>query len=44
MPIIVITGHGDDETREKATALGAVAFFEKPFDGQKLCECIREVI
>ncbi len=44
LPVIVITGHGDSETREKAIKLGAVAFFEKPFDAQELCECIRQVI
>jgi two-component system response regulator FixJ len=44
LPVIVITGHGDGETRKKALALGAVAFFEKPFDVRQLCECIREVV
>ncbi len=44
LPIMVITGHGDSETREKAIKLGAVAFFEKPFDAQELCEFIRKVI
>lgn len=44
LPTIVISGHGDGETREKAIKLGAVAFFEKPFDAQKLCECIQKAI
>ena len=44
LPIIVITGHGDDETRDRATKLGAVAFFEKPFDVTRLCESIRQAI
>lgn len=44
LPVIVITGHGDDETKEKALALGAVSFFEKPFNVRQLCECIREAV
>ena len=44
LPIIVITGHGDHETKEMAIQLGAVELFEKPVDVQRLCECIRKVI
>ncbi len=44
LPVIVVTGHGDNETREKAIELGAVAFFEKPYDSRQLCECIQQVI
>jgi len=44
LPVIVITGHGQNETRDKAIKLGAVAYFEKPFDVPELCECIRQMI
>ena len=44
LPIIVITGHGDGETKAKAIELGAVELFEKPVNVQRLCECIRKVI
>ena len=44
LPIIVITGHGDGETKAKAIELGAVELFEKPVDVQRLCECIRKAI
>ena len=44
LPIIVITGHGDRETKVKAIKLGAVELFEKPVDVQRLWECIRKVI
>ena len=44
LPVIVITGHGDCETRERATELGAIDFFEKPFDAEQLCQRIREVL
>jgi FixJ family two-component response regulator len=32
MPIIFITGHDDPAIHEKALALGAVAYLQKPFD------------
>lgn len=44
MPVIVITGHGDSETREKATELGAIEFLEKPVDAEQLCQRIREAL
>ena len=44
LPVIVITGHGDRETRDKAMKLGAVVFYEKPFDAQQLCKSIRQAI
>ena len=44
LPVIVITGHGDEETREKAVKLGAAAFFEKPFNPQQLCNRVEEVV
>ena len=42
--VIVITGHSDVQSREKAIELGAVGFFEKPFDVPQLCESIRQAI
>jgi DNA-binding NtrC family response regulator len=30
-PIIIVTGHGSDETREEAMQAGAFAFLAKPF-------------
>ena len=44
LPIIVMTGHGDNESRDKAMKLGAIAFFEKPFDVAELCESIRQAL
>ena len=32
MPVIVITGFGDEEAHEEAARLGAFALFDKPFD------------
>ena len=44
LPVIVVTGHGDGKTREKAMKMGAIAFFEKPFDAEQLCQSIRQAL
>ncbi len=44
LSVIVITGHGDMETQKMVMKLGAIAFFEKPFDSRELCERIRQVM
>lgn len=41
IPIIFITAHEDDHARQRALALGAVAFLRKPFQEQVLIEAIR---
>ncbi len=40
IPIIFITGHGDIPMSVQAIKAGAVEFLEKPFDRDKLIECI----
>ena len=40
IPTILITGRGDDATRERALQLGAVAFLEKPVDDVELMKAI----
>ncbi len=35
-PFFVITAHKDQGMREKALSLGAIEYFEKPFDGGEL--------
>jgi len=40
LPIIVVTGDDDPETRAKATILKAVGFFRKPVDGPALVDAI----
>jgi two-component system, LuxR family, response regulator FixJ len=40
---IVITGNGDIPTAVEAMRLGACDFLEKPFDRQRLLECVNEV-
>jgi FixJ family two-component response regulator len=40
IPMIVISAHDDEETRERAKGLGAVGFFRKPVDDQALLDAI----
>jgi len=43
-PLIFLTASQQPELREKAMALGAAAFFEKPFEFNELLAAIREAI
>ena len=40
IPVIAISAHDDEETREHARELGAVSFFRKPVDDQALLDAI----
>ena len=44
LPVIVISGHADRELSEKALGNGAVACFEKPFEGHELCGIVKSVL
>jgi FixJ family two-component response regulator len=44
IPAIMITGREDDETRARAHALGARAFFCKPMDGDVLLDAVQTAI
>lgn len=44
IPILVITGSEDPKMRERATQSGAVAFFQKPLDHDKLLVVIRQTL
>ena len=41
IPAIVLTAHGDDESRRRSVAAGAVAFLGKPFHGDALIDAVR---
>jgi FixJ family two-component response regulator len=44
IPIIVVTGDADSETREKAKMMKAAGFFRKPIDGPALLDAINWVL
>ena len=44
IPVIVITGSEEPKTKERATAAGAVAFFQKPLEHDYLLRVIRATL
>jgi len=44
IPIIVITGSEEPKTKERATAAGAVAFFQKPIEHDYLLKVVRATL
>jgi two-component system, LuxR family, response regulator FixJ len=44
LPVIVITGRSDAQTRARAFEAGAVAFLEKPVDDQVLMSAIEDAL
>jgi FixJ family two-component response regulator len=44
IPIIIITGDGDEETRRRCLDAGAVSFFHKPFDDEALLQAIQKAL
>ena len=44
IPVIVLTAHGDGDTRQRSLEAGAVAFLEKPVQGAVLLNAIRDAL
>jgi FixJ family two-component response regulator len=44
MPVIIITAHDDQPTRERARRAGAVEYLRKPFDDDSLIAAIHRAI
>ncbi len=44
IPVIIVTGHGDKNAREKAIEYGVIDILEKPFFGQHMSDLIRQTV
>lgn len=44
IPAVILTAHGDDETRGRALRAGVIAFFLKPFRNDELINAIKSVM
>ncbi len=44
IPVIILTAHGDDETRQRTLQAGAVAFLTKPFQSATLLDAVRTAL
>ena len=44
IPVIILTAHGDDETRERTLQAGAIAFLRKPFQSATLLDAVRAAL
>jgi two-component system, LuxR family, response regulator FixJ len=44
LPVVVVTGHGDDEVRQRALENGAIAILDKPFDDQSLLDAVERAM
>ena len=44
LPVIAVTGHGDEAMRETAVQHGVIDILEKPFSGQRMCDLIRQAM
>ena len=44
MPVIVITGYPNEKDRTRALKNGAVCYLTKPFDNERLIECLMVAI
>ena len=44
IPAIILTAHGDDETRRRTLQAGAIAFLGKPFNSNALLDAVRSAM
>ena len=44
IPAVVLTAHGDEETRRRSLQAGAVAFLDKPFRSDALLDTVRAAL
>jgi FixJ family two-component response regulator len=44
MPVVILTAHGDEETRRRSLRAGALAFLDKPFRSAALLDAVRTAL
>ena len=44
IPTVILTAHGDEEARQRSLQAGAVAFLNKPFNGNALLAAVRTAL
>ncbi len=44
IPVVILTAHGDEDTRERTLQAGAVAFLTKPFQSAALVDAVRSAL
>ena len=44
LPVIMITARSEPDLKEKAMSVGAACFLRKPFDTEKLVDCLEKAI
>ena len=44
IPVVILTAHGDEETRRRSLQAGAVAFLDKPFRSDALLDVVRAAL
>jgi len=44
IPAVILTAHGDEETRRRSLQAGAVAFLDKPFHSDALLDAVRAAL
>ena len=42
--VVILTAHGDEETRRRSLQAGAVAFLDKPFHSAALLDAVRAAV
>jgi len=42
--VVILTAHGDEETRRRSLQAGAVAFLDKPFRSDVLLDAVRDAL
>lgn len=44
VPVVMVSGHADEDVVELGLANGAQTLFEKPFEGRKLVEAVKNAV